>query len=106
MQRSDQQRKSIEVYCREVAIALNDAGYDLHAILEKKQLPVSCTQENIKEVIFKAILKALFPPKISTTELTTGEVKEVYEHMAKWVNEEFGIYVPWPSEETLSEEQR
>ena len=97
-QRTDQQRKALEVYCREVAVQMNDNGYDLKALLEKKAIAVTCTQENIKENIFKPIEKALFA-KESTTQLTTGEVAQVFEVMNKWLGENFAVHVPWPSEE-------
>lgn len=98
MQRTTQQNKALHKYCELVAQQLNDAGYDLKAVLDKKAIPVPCTKENIKENIIKPIEKALFN-KISTTELTTGEVTEVYDVMTKWLGEQFTIYVPWPSEE-------
>ena len=99
MKRTDPQRKAIEVYCREVANALNEQGVDLKAVLEKKAIPVSCTQDNIKENIFKPILAAMFPPKTSTTELTTGEVTEVYEHMNRWTANEFGVSMEFPHDD-------
>lgn len=98
MKRTDQQRKSIEVLCREVAGALNDSGYDLKAVLSQKAIPVPCTQENIKENIFKPIELAMFG-KQSTTELNTSEVNEVYEVMNRWLGEKFGIHVPFPCED-------
>jgi len=97
MKRTDQQRKAIEVYCREVANALNDAGFDLKAVIEAKPIPVSCTQENIKEIIFKAIMKALYN-KTSTAELEKIEVNDVYMHMHKWLAEQFGINIEFPKE--------
>lgn len=96
-QRTDQQRKAIEVYCRLVAKTLNGAGYDLKAVLEKKTIPVPCTQENIKENVYKNIVHALYPDKTSTTELTTKQVNDVYHVMNKWLGEEFEVHVPWPS---------
>ena len=99
MKRTDQQRKAIEVYCRESAKALNDAGFNLKAILEAKPIDVECTQENIKDTIFKPIVQALYPEKTSTTQLTTGEVTHVYEVMNRWLAEHFGVHVPFPSEE-------
>ena len=99
MRRTDQQRKAIEVYCREVAEALNEHGVDLEAVLSEKAIPVPCTQANIKENIFKPIEHALFPDKTSTTQLSTFEVTEVYDIMNKWLGERFGVHVPFPSEE-------
>jgi len=98
MQRTDQQRKAIEVYCREVAEVLNEKGYTLKDVLEKKPLDVSCTQENIKANIFRPLGKALFDKK-STTQLSTGEVVRVYDEFNKWLGENFEVHIPWPSED-------
>lgn len=74
-----------------------DAGYDLKAVLEEKVIPVPCTQENIKENVFKPIEAAMFG-KQSTTQLSRIEVNEVYEVMSRWLGEKFGVYVPFPCE--------
>ena len=97
MQRTDQQRKSIEVLCRLVAEELNEKGETLKTVLEKKSVDVLCTQENIKENILKPIIRALYPYKISTTQLNTIEVDRVYEVLNKWLGENFGIHVPFPN---------
>ena len=98
MKRTDQQRKAIEVYCDNVAEAMNSAGHGLKAVLEQKALDVPCTQENMKEIIFKGIARAMFN-KLSTTELNTAEVNEVYEVMNRWLGEKFGVHVPFPCED-------
>ena len=99
MRRTEQQKKAIEVYCREVAKAMNDEGHDLKAVLTAKKVDVPCTQQNIKDVVFKGIEQALFPEKTSTTQLTTGEVNEIYDVMNRWLANNFSIHVPFPSEE-------
>jgi len=104
VRRTDQQRKSIEVYCREVAEALNDAGYDLKTVLDKKAIETPCTQENIKENVFKKIETALFSEKTSTTQLDSREVNDVYEVFNRWLGQEFEVHVPFPCEESLSDE--
>ena len=100
-QRTDQQRKAIEVYCRNLADKFNEGGIDKQAVFERKSIPVPWTQEAVKEDLFKAVMNAICwnedgTPKESTTELTTIEVSEVYKHLDKWTGEEWGIHVPWP----------
>jgi hypothetical protein len=97
--RTDQQRKAIEVYCRELANKFNDAGFDKVHVLTQKQVPVSWTQESIKEDLFKEIMRALYPDKDSTTELETSEVSVVYEHLNKWTSEKFNINLDFPHEQ-------
>ena len=107
---TEQQRRAIEVLCRKYAEAFNDAGYDLPAVLEKKVIPVSWTQDSVKDLLFKAVMKALCydeagNPKTSTTQLDSSEVSIVHQHLDKWVGERFSITVPFPSEEELYAEK-
>lgn len=99
MKRTSQQNKAIHVYCHNVALAMNEHGFDLEAILNAKKVDVPCTPENIKDVVFKGIMVVLFPEITSTTELETNQVTKVYETMNRWLGNNFGVHVPFPSEE-------
>ena len=95
--RTDQQRKAIEVYCDQVAKALNESDQSVQTVFT---MPVQITHENIKENMFKVIMKALYPDKTSTTQLSTTEVQDVYEHMNKITCERFHVGIDWPSYES------
>jgi len=100
---TDHQRGSIELLFRETAQALNDAGFDQKAVLEKKSIPADNTQESIKE-IWKAIQFAMFPPpegkKVSTNQLTTAQVDQVYKVFHRFfADEPFYLNVNFPSNE-------
>jgi len=102
--RTDQQRKSIEVACRLMADAFNDAGFDKVKVLEKKAISVSWNQDSVKEDLFKEVMKAICykedgTPKESTTELNTDEVSEVWMQLNRWTGQEFGLTVPFPTNE-------
>lgn len=101
MQRSDQQRKSIELYCKKVAKAMNDAG---HSVQETFTAPIDLSQENVKDGMFKVIMHALWPDKTSTTELDSDQVTEVYENMNRITAERYGISVDFPSVESMYNE--
>lgn len=103
--RTDQQRKSIEVLCAAYADKLNLAGYDLPTVLAKKVIPVSWTQQAVKDYLFKAIAQAMYNVS-STTKLNIEEVSEVHKHLDVWMDKEFNVSVPFPSNESLSESQR
>lgn len=103
VKRSDQQRNSIELYCRKLAEALNDAGFSVNDNVVIK-LPVSWTQGNVKELMFKAIMTALYPEISSTTELETDQVSAVYEELNRAVAERTGVHVPFPSKDELMNE--
>jgi hypothetical protein len=101
MKRTDQQRKSIEVYCRNVANAMNDAGESVQTVFTA---PVDLSQENVKEGMFKVIMTALYPDIKSTTDLDTKQVTEVFENMNRILAERYMISVDWPSQDSLYQE--
>ena len=77
----------------------------LAQISRKLEIEIQWTPENVGDIIWRPIQKAL-TNTTSTTELTTKQVDEVYEHIAKFLAEKFSLNIPFPSEESLSEEQR
>lgn len=96
--RTGQQRKAIEVYCRLLGEALNDAGFEMKAVLAVKEVDVPWTQELIKEVLFKPIMQSM-TEKFSTTKLNTKEVNDVYRVLDRHISSNFGISIPFPSYE-------
>lgn len=102
MKRTDSQRNSIELYCRKVSEQLNNDGIDMYEyieILKQKGIKLRWTQELVKDKMWRVIQKSQVGKK-STTELTTAEVNQVYEPMARFLAERFHINVEFPSEET------
>jgi len=98
---TDTQRGAMHLYFQRLAEALNDAGYDQKALLDIKNLPVPNTQESIKE-IWRVTQAQMFPSedgKISTNNLTTGQVSQVYEVINKAIAQHFGVHVPFPTNE-------
>ena len=103
MQRTPSQNKSLHKYCQMVADDMNAAGYVADEVIS---LPIRLTGDLVKDCIFRRIMSALYKDKESTTELSTTEIQDVYLNMSRALGEKFGITTPWPSEESLSEEQR
>jgi len=104
MKRTPSQQASIEIYCRELAIALNDAGFEIKKVMEVKQIDIPWTQQTCKELLWKPLQKA-YLDKPSTTALTTGEVSQVYEVLNRHIAQNFGVSVPFPCDESLMNEQ-
>ena len=98
MQRTHQQNRALHLYCQMVADELNAAGYDAQTVIT---LPISLTQDIVKDCIFRVIMRALYPDYESTTELSTTEMQNVYENMNAATAEKFGVSIPWPSEEAM-----
>lgn len=98
-QRTDQQRKSIELYCRMVAEALAKEGHTLQDVVAQiKKAEILPTQSLIKEVVWNGISKAMLD-KPSSTQLEKSEVTLVYEAMNKWLGQYFEIHIPFPTSE-------
>ena len=99
-QRTDQQRKAIEVYCRNLANALNDAGLDQRAVMASMREGVSLpwSQERVKDVLWREVQIAMLDKK-STTGLTTTEISAVYEPLNRWTAQALGVSVPFPNRE-------
>lgn len=94
------QNKSLHVYFRLLAEALNDAGYNIRQTL-KDDFNIPWTEFTVKELLAKPVIKA-YLGKDSTTELTTDEVDEVYDVLNQNLGEKTGVFVPFPSnEETM-----
>lgn len=104
MQRTDQQRKAIEVYCRQVAETLEREGHTLQDVIKViRRAEIRPTQSNIKAVVWNGISEALLG-KDSSTKLEKSEVDRVYEMMNAFIGREFHFHIPFPSEEKELEE--
>ena len=91
-QRTTKQRNALEVYCRKVAEDLAARGCDMKQVCS---LPITPTQVNVKENIWKPIQLAI-TGKRSTTDLERNEVSDVYMHMSKALAEKFQCVVAFP----------
>lgn len=90
MQRTDQQRKALEVNCRLIADKLNAAGKDMRLVL-KPSYQIPWTQESVKEHIFKPVIKALYG-HTSTTQLEKHmQIDQVHEVIMRELGEKHGI---------------
>ena len=96
MKRTPKQRAALEVYFRELANTLNDAGYDMKKVFEVKVADVPWSQELVKEALWRNLQETM-TGKHSTTDLETEEVSEVYEVLNRHISQNFGISVPFPS---------
>lgn len=96
--RSSKQQASIQIYSRNIASLLNDAGIPYKVLIAN--LSIDHTEESIKN-IFREIGRAKFG-KSSTSYLTTKECIECYEEFNRILSQ-FGIHEPWPSDEHFRE---
>ena len=88
-QRTPLQNKSLYKLFRLWADALNDAGKDMRVVLKPMGSQVWWDKDLVKEFLWRPIQRAQLG-KISTTELSTKEIDEVYDtvnrHLGKYID--------------------
>ena len=95
-QRTDQQRKALELWCKLLAGELNKAGLDQRKVL-KPSIEIPWSQESVKEQLFKPILEAMTGHE-SSADAETGDYNKVYETLCRHLSDKLGVTPPaWPS---------
>lgn len=94
--RSVKQSNALHLWFRQLAEALNDAGFSQPHPWGKMQIPYSETA--IKDLFFRPIIRSLYN-KDSTKDLNTKELSESMEVLLDAVNEHTGVYVPFPQQD-------
>ena len=97
-QRTHAQQNALEVYCRELAQALNDAGLDMLCFPWKAGAEVPWDQASIKARLWKPLQLAVLG-EASTAKLNTKQVNEIYEILDRHIASKTGIHIPFPSRE-------
>lgn len=99
--RTNLQNRSLHKWFSLLAVALNESGQDMRKTI-RKDVDISWTEYNIKEYLFRPMMKAMYGKK-STTELSTAEISKVYELVYKTIAERCGVSIPWPCIDSLIE---
>ena len=96
--RTHKQNAALHVYCRLLAEALNDAGYDFNALLEGlgRSVPIPWTDKLVKEYLWRPVQKAL-TGKDSTTEVKTADPGDIFNSLSRKISEVTGVYVDFPN---------
>lgn len=98
------QNKALHKYFELLARAMDEQGITITEFvkaLDRFGIELFPTKETVKENVWKVVQERQTGKK-STTELTTDEVKKVYEPINKFFSENWGIHVPFPSYEEQS----
>lgn len=97
--RTPTQNNCLHDFCESLAVALNDAGYDMVILLSalSKKTEIPWTKTSVKERLWKPVQEAM-TNKESTTKATTKEYQEVYETLCRVLsNAAPGVHVEWPT---------
>ena len=94
--RTTKQRKSIQLYCKQLAERFNDAGLDMKAVLAVKEVSVPWSMETVKDILWRGIQLPMFG-FTSTTKLETDQVSKVYDTLNKHTGEKLGVSMDFPN---------
>jgi len=95
--RTTKQNNSMHKYFDLLCTALNDAGWDMKAVLEKlsKNAMIPWSPSAIKEKLWAPVQKQTYGKK-GTAKLNTEEVSVVYEALNQVTANQLGVSVPFP----------
>jgi hypothetical protein len=93
--RTIQQNKALYKWERMLADELNNSGLALGEVILK--LPKYWTQENLHVLVIHPLLNAMYPGKVSTSDLSTTELQELYKVADQVISERTGVHVEFPS---------
>ena len=95
--RTNRQNRAAHLCLRNLADALNDAGFGIpHPLNSKLEIPY--TEESVKELLYRPVIKAMHN-KTSTSELETKELTQSFDAMLNRIAEVTGVVVHFPSHE-------
>jgi hypothetical protein len=97
--RSPKQQSALEVYFKEAAKKLNDAGiyHKMNSQFIKGDIEIPWTQESFK-LFWKQIQNTMYGIE-STTEIHSDKVAKVYDAINRGLVERTGIHIPFPSKD-------
>jgi len=94
-QRTNQQNKSLYLFFRLLAKALNDAGLDQRKVM-KPSAEIPWNPESVKTNLWVPIQEAMIQ-KDSTADATTKDYSQIYDVLARHLTTKLGAEVPaWP----------
>lgn len=99
-QRTNLQNASLNLYCRQSAEELNDKGITF-SMFFKEGIEVPWTLDIFKDNVWRPVQKAICNEE-STTKPHTTDYPKIYDFVSMKMSQQ-GIYLPWPSKDSLNE---
>lgn len=82
---------------------LNNGGFTVKVVLAKTP-ELDWNEKLFKEMLWRRIQKKK-TGKTSSADLESGELQIVWEELNRFIGQEFGVHCPYPSLESLIEEE-
>ena len=93
-QRTLNQNSALHKALDELAQEMYMQNLDMRTVIK---VPVRPTKENVKELMFKPVMNALFPEITSTAKLNTKQMTMLWDVFSEAMQDRFGIFIEWPS---------
>ena len=94
-QRSSQQQKALELWCRLLSEDLNAAGLDQRKVL-KASIAIPWDQRSVKSQLFRSVFTAMTGLE-STADADPSDYNKVYEVLCRHLSTKLGVTAPaWP----------
>lgn len=100
--RTSQQNAALHLWFTQLSETLNNDGYDMRKLI-RQEIDIMWTPYNVKEYLFRPIIKSLTGKK-STSQLTGEDINKIYDIINKTIGERTGIFIPFPSIDNLIKE--
>jgi hypothetical protein len=102
--RSGRQNNALHLYLTILAEELKNQGQTMQGILKRiDTIEILPTTEALKSTIWKPLQDKMFDID-STTKLEKADVTKVHEYINAWTTKEFGIDIPFPSQELSTDD--
>ena len=101
--RTSSQNRALHLFFTHLSNELNDAGYDMRKVL-KPAVDIPWNATSVKEFIWRPIMKAQLGVD-STRDMTTKDIDSVLDTITRHLGEKFGLFVEFPSIETIMMKQ-
>ena len=100
--RTDRQNRALHLWFKQLAEALNEAGFDMRATI-REDLDIPWNEKTVKEYLWRPVQKQYLLER-STTKLKTKDIDKIFDIINKAIGERTGVHVPFPSIDSLMEE--
>ena len=97
MDRTYRQNRTLHLLFRQMATALNDAGFEISHPF-KPDLEIPWSEHSVKDLLYRPIITSYFKVERSSL-LDTAQLSESMEILVDAVNRNTGIHCPIPSQE-------
>ena len=94
--RTNTQNAALHKYCELLAVALNDAGYEMQVHIMGRLVSVPWTMPMIKDNVWRPIQRAMTNVE-STADADIRDYSEIHAVLSREMSTHYGVYVPWPN---------